>query len=276
MCVMLRCDGVNGLFLFCLLTHTFRLATKMAAASAATVYYKVVKQVKNPDTGEVELRPAQYGDTLVYKVGGFYVLDAGVEPRLCHTGFHACKHPAAILDNCYGVAGGVLLEVDLGDPAGVVGDGYKFVSASMFIRRIVTWQEAFAAAGATWTDPVCGDVFTFTVNVDKGFYVEVLFSDGMLKRVDEVGTLHSPRDKPAVEDADGGLEWWARGRRHRLDGPAVVKRTVTEWWDNGMKHRRGLPAVEHGDGRLEWWEHGHCFRREQRKPVAAVADAADV
>jgi hypothetical protein len=41
-------------------------------------------------------------------------------------------------------------------------------------------------------------------------------------------------DGPAVEQANGRMEWWVNGRLHREDGPAVELADGTvEYWLNG-------------------------------------------
>ena len=43
-------------------------------------------------------------------------------------------------------------------------------------------------------------------------------------------------DGPAIEDADGGKEWWVEGKLHRLDGPAIERSDgYKAWWVEG-KH----------------------------------------
>jgi hypothetical protein len=45
---------------------------------------------------------------------------------------------------------------------------------------------------------------------------------------------------------------------HCADGPAVIRANGTlEWWHHGRRHRVGFPAVIHAnDGREEWWIDG--------------------
>lgn len=54
---------------------------------------------------------------------------------------------------------------------------------------------------------------------------DVYANDGTVKKV-----------KPAVESADGSVEYWRKGRLHRDDGlPAVqsMLQGISEWWING-------------------------------------------
>lgn len=46
--------------------------------------------------------------------------------------------------------------------------------------------------------------------------------------------LHRTRDRPAVINCDGSLEWWYNGEKHRENGPAVIYLNGRlEWWTNG-------------------------------------------
>ena len=62
---------------------------------------------------------------------------------------------------------------------------------------------------------------------------------------------------PAIIWANGDLEWWQNGQRHREDGPAVVWHDGhKEWWVNDRLHRIDGPALTRDNGTLEWWIHG--------------------
>ena len=41
------------------------------------------------------------------------------------------------------------------------------------------------------------------------------------------------RDLPAVEYPNGDQEWWLWGKRHRLDGPAVIIGNKQFWFEEG-------------------------------------------
>ena len=46
----------------------------------------------------------------------------------------------------------------------------------------------------------------------------------------------------------------AKGKLHRLDGPAVEYSYGTkEWWNNNSLHRDDGPAVEFSNGKKVWW-----------------------
>jgi hypothetical protein len=89
--------------------------------------------------------------------------------------------------------------------------------------------------------------------------------------------LHK-EDGPAL-CTDGGneQEWWYNGKRHKIGGPAVIRkglrknklRDITyeekEWWQNGELHREDGPArtIKHPFGiytREEWWFNGKLHR----------------
>jgi len=56
-------------------------------------------------------------------------------------------------------------------------------------------------------------------------------------------------------------EWWRKGQLHREDGPAIIfANGDTEWWYNGLKHRKGGPAIVYSAHVKEWWENGLLHR----------------
>jgi hypothetical protein len=72
------------------------------------------------------------------------------------------------------------------------------------------------------------------------------FSDGV--------KMYKTKDGDRIVRSNGDEEWYKHGKRHRLDGPAVVCVDVTkEWWVNGKHHRLDGPAVEDADGYKEWY-----------------------
>jgi hypothetical protein len=63
---------------------------------------------------------------------------------------------------------------------------------------------------------------------------------------------------------DGWVEWRTPdGKRHRLDGPAVVVGGTEAWWQNGERHRDDGPAVTRPDGHQEWWQYGELHREDE-------------
>lgn len=56
-----------------------------------------------------------------------------------------------------------------------------------------------------------------------------------------------------VKDAQGNVQWWRNGVRHREDGPAIEYVDGTkEWLQHGVHHREDGPAIEYADGAKEW------------------------
>ena len=58
---------------------------------------------------------------------------------------------------------------------------------------------------------------------------------------------------PAIEYTNGDREWFVDGKRHRLSGPAVIKNNRKEWWQNNIKTRKDGPHVITADGMLLWF-----------------------
>ena len=52
--------------------------------------------------------------------------------------------------------------------------------------------------------------------------------------------------------ASGTKEWKLNGKRHRLNGPAVVNINGQSWWKFGQLHREDGPAVS-GDIYTDMW-----------------------
>ena len=49
------------------------------------------------------------------------------------------------------------------------------------------------------------------------------------------GILHRDGDLPAVISARGDLEYWKKGKRHRDNGPAIIRKNgVCSWYKNGV------------------------------------------
>ena len=72
------------------------------------------------------------------------------------------------------------------------------------------------------------------------------------------GELNGPDDdSPAIEYVNGTKEYYKKGRRHRLNGPAKIFSSGTEeWYTNGLRHCLNCPAVKYANGDEEWWEYG--------------------
>jgi hypothetical protein len=57
-----------------------------------------------------------------------------------------------------------------------------------------------------------------------------------------------------VEFTNGQKEWYLNGKRHREDGPAIIRpRGTKSWYLNGKRHRIDGPAIEYPDGSKVWW-----------------------
>ena len=79
---------------------------------------------------------------------------------------------------------------------------------------------------------------------------------------DKAMTYFHRTDGPAIEWSDGNKEWYAYGKRHRLDGPAIENDKGREWFVDGKRHRYGAPAVEYCDGTKEWFVDGKRHRMD--------------
>ena len=91
------------------------------------------------------------------------------------------------------------------------------------------------------------DALTCRIEVDRY---------GTRRYYNSAGELH--RDGgPAVEYADGHMEWWRHGQLHRNHGPAAIWWNGTkEWYQNGQLHRTDGPAIEWANGRKDWFING--------------------
>ena len=70
------------------------------------------------------------------------------------------------------------------------------------------------------------------------------------------------RTTATVIHADGTQEWRQNGKRHRLDGPAIIDAAngTQQWWQNGELHRVDGPAVIRADGYQAWYQNGKHHR----------------
>lgn len=64
--------------------------------------------------------------------------------------------------------------------------------------------------------------------------------------------------RPASKWANGSLEWFQNGNKHRdHDLPSVIGSSGSYWYKNNNVYRDfDLPAVVENDGILEWWTDG--------------------
>jgi hypothetical protein len=67
-------------------------------------------------------------------------------------------------------------------------------------------------------------------------------------------------DGPATITDRGRQEWWINGERHREDGPAWIDNDIVIWFKHDKQHRDDGPAVEDSEGRKEWWNND-CLHR---------------
>jgi len=71
---------------------------------------------------------------------------------------------------------------------------------------------------------------------------------------------HNNDDKPAIIYANGEMEWWQHGKRHRIGGPAIRNWECLEWYENGKRHCANGPAIMWANGDMEWWFDGKIHR----------------
>jgi hypothetical protein len=71
---------------------------------------------------------------------------------------------------------------------------------------------------------------------------------------------------------DGDIEWrLSDGRRHRIDGPAVIYKTGDrEWYYHDKLHRIGGPAITAPYGDQFWYQHGKPHRDDG--PAVTTSD----
>lgn len=96
---------------------------------------------------------------------------------------------------------------------------------------------------------IYGDVFWFK---EAGAFA--VDGPGVFYRLENGTSVVLHREgAPAVERADGTVEWWVNGQLHRDGGPAVIRSDDTVfWYRRHLCHRDDGPAVERPDGSKEW------------------------
>jgi len=90
----------------------------------------------------------------------------------------------------------------------------------------------------------------------------VLFANGGVEYW-QYGQRHRPDDLPAVIRADGTQVWYQHGQLHRPDNPAVITLEGDQFWYlAGEEHRDPAdgPAAQHADGSQEYFVHGNRHR----------------
>jgi len=71
-------------------------------------------------------------------------------------------------------------------------------------------------------------------------------------------------DGPAwISGVNGHQEWYLHGKRHRVDGPAIIDATgLQEWYLHGQGHRVDGPAHIGASGSLVWYVQGRNITTE--------------
>jgi hypothetical protein len=71
-------------------------------------------------------------------------------------------------------------------------------------------------------------------------------------------------DGPAVIRADGTQAWYLDNKRHRTDGPAVIDSDGYQvWYLDGKLHRTYGPAVIRADGYQAWYLDGKEYTEKE-------------
>jgi hypothetical protein len=79
-------------------------------------------------------------------------------------------------------------------------------------------------------------IFNFTSDVPKdytGIAIFKIFEDAARKEWYVEGKRHRI-DGPALIHEDGSKSWYRNGKLHREDGPARIRNNCLEWWWRGM------------------------------------------
>jgi hypothetical protein len=73
-------------------------------------------------------------------------------------------------------------------------------------------------------------------------------------------------DGPAVEYSDGEKHWYKEGKLHREGGPAIERVNGTKhWYKEDKLHREDGPAKEYADGTKYWFKEGYQYSEEEWK-----------
>ena len=59
-----------------------------------------------------------------------------------------------------------------------------------------------------------------------------------------------------------GIKVDSNGAFHCDDGPAFIGETCHSWYIHGKKHRLDGPAVVYNDGPSSWWINGRCVDKQ--------------
>jgi hypothetical protein len=67
--------------------------------------------------------------------------------------------------------------------------------------------------------------------------VEKIVRDGEITYFTNNTDILHREDGPAIED--GHKEWWVYGKRHRVDGPAAIYKSIKPtWWLNNIQYSK--------------------------------------
>ena len=65
-------------------------------------------------------------------------------------------------------------------------------------------------------------------------------------------------------DSYGHKAWYLNGKRHRLDGPAIIWNDGSKsWFVHGKRHRLDGPAIIRADGTKDWLVNGIQYTEEE-------------
>jgi|GEM_PF-5210739 len=118
------------------------------------------------------------------------------------------------------------------------------------------WRHGHAHSVDDWPAIIVGRSSEVWVSVPS--VSNVPFPDELVLKPDarlwcDDGLIH--RDGSAAVELSPGLfnyqEYWCRGRRHRANGPAVIKAEHT-WYYHGLVHRSDGPAVVYPEATLDY------------------------
>ncbi len=96
-----------------------------------------------------------------------------------------------------------------------------------------------------------------TLYMQDGYVFCAEDSDGKIW-YDKEGKLHRDHDLPAVENVNGGKEWYQHGELHRDNDLPAIEWADGEkfWYQHGELHRDNGPAMIRINGTQEWFQHG--------------------
>jgi len=187
------------------------LASAIIATGSAYAYHQW--QQTQPVKGYKAFGPGFRCRGFQYEVGKTYELPEGQEAQPCVRGFHYCLIPYDVNNYYSRFMGPRYAEVEAWGSKHI---GDKSVAPKIRIVREISAEEWGKLSG-----------------VFKGRSRTVYLKDGDYHR----------EDGPAIIERDGfwpwarNKEWYQKGQRHRLDGPAYEGASGTkEWWREGVRY----------------------------------------